>query len=126
MQKATEMLKDLPEDMEVHVHRDSTARAFFVIPQAPAQASELSDRQLEAVVGGKGAPKKPIFSEPNPNPFPGGSGGTQDFAVAVNNAMVNTNVAVNIEANVNVVGYAADVAVVLAAVVAVIAPCFIS
>src|SRR5580704_8720439 len=32
MQASAQLLKDLPEDMEVHLHRDSDARAFIVVP----------------------------------------------------------------------------------------------
>jgi hypothetical protein len=67
MQAAAQLLKDLPEDMEVHLHRDSDARAFIVVPEAPAKGGELSDKQLESVVGGKGSSHKPA---PPPPPGP--------------------------------------------------------
>jgi hypothetical protein len=67
MQAAAQLLKELPEDMEVHLHRDSDVRAFIVVPEAPAKGGELSDKQLEAVVGGKGSSHKPA---PPPPPGP--------------------------------------------------------
>ena len=66
MQAAAQLLKDLPEDMEVHLHRDSEVRAFIVLPQAPTKGGELSDKQLEAVVGGKGSTHKPVPPPPGP------------------------------------------------------------
>jgi hypothetical protein len=122
LQKATQMLKDLPEDMEVHLHRDSATRAYIVIPQPPAHAGELTDAQLEQVVGGKGSsPKKP--------PPPPAIG-----VANVSNAVNVTNVVNVAEAAVGVVGVeyevavttAAGVAEVAGAVVAVVVPCFIS
>jgi hypothetical protein len=66
MQQASQLLKDLPEDMEVHLHRDSDSRAFIVLPEAPAAGGELSDKQLEHAVGGKGSSHKPAPPPPPP------------------------------------------------------------
>lgn len=116
MQKAVKMLADLPEDMEVHLHRDSAIRSFIIIPEAPSHGGELSDAQLEQVVGGKG-------SSPH-----------KDVAVTVNNVATATQgvtlaVAVTGAAAVEEVAAvttAAGVAEVAGAVVAVVVPCFIS
>jgi hypothetical protein len=111
IQKAVQMLKDLPEDMAVHLHRDSATRAYIVIPEPPLHAGELTDAQLEQVVGGKGS------STPH-----------KDVQVNVNNVGNVTN-AVNIAevANVEVaVSVGVGVTVVAAAVGAVVVPCFIS
>jgi hypothetical protein len=69
MQAAAQLLKDLPEDMEVHLHRDSDSRAFIVLPEAPQAGGELSDRQLEHAVGGKGSSHK-TAPPPPPPPIP--------------------------------------------------------
>lgn len=55
--KAVALLSDMPDTIEVRVHRDSAARSFLVIPAAPAavKTGELSDAQLEQVAGGKTA-----------------------------------------------------------------------
>ncbi|HTQ75382.1 MAG TPA: nitrile hydratase subunit alpha [Burkholderiales bacterium] len=103
IQKAVQMLKDLPEDMEVHLHRDSATRAFIVLPEAPVQAGDLTDAQLEQVVGGKGSSHK-------------------DVAVNVNNVVTATQ-AVQTAVGVTTEAAAAEV---VAAVVAVVVPCFIT
>jgi hypothetical protein len=103
IQKAVQMLKDLPEDVEVHLHRDSATRAFIVLPEMPANVGDLTDAQLEQVVGGKGSSHK-------------------DVAVNVNNVVtatqgVQTAVGVTTEVGaIEIVGVA----------VAVVVPCFIS
>jgi hypothetical protein len=48
------LLTELPEQMEVRIHRDSAARSYFVMPAAQQAAGELSDADLELVAGGKG------------------------------------------------------------------------
>ena len=116
IQKAVQMLRELPEDVEVHLHRDSATRAYIVLPEAPVHAGDLTDAQLEQVVGGKGgsAPK--------------------DVAVTVNNVATATQgvtlaVAVTGAAAVEevaAVSTVAGVAEVAGAVVAVVVPCFIS
>jgi hypothetical protein len=121
LQKAVQMLKDLPEDMEVHLHRDSASRAYIVIPEPPAHAGELTDAQLEQVVGGKGHKAPP----PPPPKI-----GVTNVSNAVNvTNVVNTAegavVAVAVEDAV-VATTAAGVAEVAGAVVAVVVPCFIS
>jgi hypothetical protein len=119
LQKATKMLKDLPEDMEVHLHRDSATRAYIVIPQRPADAGELTDAQLEQVVGGKGGHKAP----PPPPAV-----GVANVSNAVNvtnaiNVVEGAVAAVEVDVAVTTTMGAAEV---VAAVVAVVAPCFIS
>jgi hypothetical protein len=120
LQKATKMLKDLPEDMEVHLHRDSATRSYIVIPQRPADSGELTDAQLEQVVGGKGSsPKKPP-------PPPAVGVANVSNAVNVTNAVnVVEGVAYAVEVDVAVTTTMAA-AEVVTAVVAVVAPCFIS
>jgi hypothetical protein len=113
IQKAVQMLSDLPEDMEVRLHRDSAIRSYIVIPEAPAHGGELTDAQLEQVVGGKGSskPKKPAVGTVN-----------------VSNAVNITN-AVTIAEGVTVevaVTTGVGVAEIAGAVVAVVVPCFIS
>ena len=103
IQKAVQMLKDLPEDVEVHLHRDSATRAFIVLPEAPLHAGDLTDAQLEHVVGGKGSAHK-------------------DVAVNVNNVVTMTQAAQTAVAVTTEVG----VAEVAGVVVAVVVPCFIS
>jgi hypothetical protein len=120
VQKSAQLLKDLPEDMEVHLHRDSAARIFITIPQQPPKAGELSDGQLETVVGGKGSPFE--SNKPKTILYLGGGGtGTKDFTAAVNNIAADTNVAVNMELTVSVV----TVDVAIAAAMAVVVPCLI-
>jgi hypothetical protein len=117
IQKAVQMLKDLPEDVEVHLHRDSASRAYIVLPEVPVNAGDLTDAQLEQVVGGKG-----------------GSAPAKDVAVTVNNVATATQgvtlaVAVTGGAVVEEVAVATTVggvAEVAAAAVAVVVPCFIS
>lgn len=110
--KAVSLLSDMPDTIEVRVHRDSAARSFLVIPAAPAavKTGELSDKQLEQVAGGKtGA-------------------AVQQTVVGVTSA-VQTAEAVTTAAaaqDVAAVTTAAGVAEVAAAVAAVVAPCFIS
>lgn len=101
LQKAMEMLSNLPEDMEVHIHRDSKLRAFIVLPEMPAEGGELSDAQLEQVAGGKG-----------------GGGSTANVTNSVNVAE-----AVNVAVAAAAAAGAVDVA---GAVVAVVVPCFVS
>ena len=123
LQKAVQMLKDLPEDMEVRLNRDSATRSFIVIPAPPAHPGDLSDAQLEQVVGGKGTttPKKIVKV-------------LSMGAVSVNNAATATNIATVAEAvtgvaaveEVAVVTTAAGWAEVVGAVVAVVVPCLIS
>jgi hypothetical protein len=122
IQKAVQMLKDLPEDMEVHLHRDSATRAFIVVPERPGDGGELTDAQLEQVVGGKGgSPKKP--------PPPPAIG-----VVSVSNAVNALNVASVAEGVTGAVAVeeaaavttAVGVAEVAGAVAAVVVPCFIS
>lgn len=124
LQKAVQMLKDLPEDVEVRLHRDSATRSFIIIPEAPAHGGELTDAQLEQVVGGKGGSKSP----------------PKIGTVNVTNAVNATNVATVAEGVTLVAGItgvaaveeaavattAAGVAEVAGAVVAVVVPCFIS
>jgi len=45
---------DMPDELEIRIHRDSARRIFVVIPAAPARATggQLSDRELEQVAGG--------------------------------------------------------------------------
>jgi Nitrile hydratase, alpha chain len=45
---------DMPDELEIRIHRDSARRIFVVIPAAPAKATTgaLSDRELEQVAGG--------------------------------------------------------------------------
>jgi hypothetical protein len=111
IQKAVQMLADLPDDIEVRLNRETATRSFFILPVKPASGGELSDADLEQVAGGKG-----------------------DVTVNVNNVANVTN-AVNLaEAAVQVVGIqtvagvttVAGVAEVAAAVAAVVVPCFIS
>lgn len=118
IQKAVQMLKNLPEDVEVHLHRDSAVRSYIVLPEAPAHGGELTDAQLEQVVGGKGGSK----SAPKV--------GTVNVSNAVNATNVATvaeaatgAVAVEEAAVATTVGGVAEVA---GAVVAVVVPCFIS
>jgi len=124
MQKAVKMLAELPEDMEVHLHRDSAIRSYIVVPEAPAHGGELTDAQLEQVVGGKG----------------GSSSAPKIGTVNVTNAVNVTNVATVAEGATIAVGVTGAVAVeeaavattvggvaeVAGAVVAVVVPCFIS
>ena len=116
IQKAVQMLKDLPEDVEVHLHRDSATRAFIVLPEAPVGAGDLTDAQLEHVVGGKGgsAPKDVAVTV---NDVATATQGVT-LAVAVTGAAAVEEVAVA-----TTVGGVAEVA---GAVVAVVVPCFIS
>src|ERR1700691_5131258 len=65
LQKATKMLAELPEDMEVRLHRDSAVRSFIVVPEPPAHGGELTDAQLEQVVGGKGGSSAPSIGTVN-------------------------------------------------------------
>jgi hypothetical protein len=124
IQKAVQMLKDLPEDMEVHLHRDSATRAFIVVPERPSDGGELTDAQLEHVVGGKGGSHKP--PPPPPPPAVG--------VVSVSNAVNATNVASVAEGVTGAVAVeeaaavttAVGVAEVAGAVAAVVVPCFIS
>jgi hypothetical protein len=117
IQKAVQMLRELPEDVEVHLHRDSATRAYIVLPEAPVHAGDLTDAQLEQVVGGKGGGSAP-----------------KDVAVTVNNVATATQgvtlaVAVTGAAAVEevaAVSTVAGVAEVAGAVVAVVVPCFIS
>jgi hypothetical protein len=119
LQKAVKMLADLPEDIAVHLHRDSASRAYIVIPEAPAHGGELTDAQLEQVVGGKGGSK----------PAPPKVG-----TVNVTNAVNATNVATVAEGVTGAVAVeeaavattVAGVAEVAGAVAAVVVPCFIS
>ena len=99
MQKAVAMLSDMPDSLEVRVHRDSATRSFLVIPAVPAavKPGELSDAQLEQVAGGKHHHRSAAVS-------------TVTTAVSA------------VEA-VQVAAAAADVA---AAVAAVVVPCFVS
>lgn len=53
--KATKLLADLPEWMEVRILRDSATRHFFVVATPPKTTGELSEADLEAVAGGKGS-----------------------------------------------------------------------
>jgi hypothetical protein len=64
LDEAIKMLDFLPAGIEVRIHRDSTARTFFVMPAASKAAGELSDVELELVAGGKGG------SSPAPTPSP--------------------------------------------------------
>lgn len=110
IQKAVHMLKDLPEDVAVHLHRDSAIRSFVVIPEAPTHGTELTDAQLEQVVGGKGSAK-----------FQGSVATTTTVATATN-VVTNANVVQTIEGMTTELG-AVEV---LGVAVAVVAPCFIS
>jgi len=116
IQKAVQMLKDLPEDVEVHLHRDSASRAYIVLPEVPVNAGDLTDAQLEQVVGGKGgsAPKDVAVTVNNVATATQGV----TLAVAVTGGAVVEEVAVA-----TTVGGVAEVA---AAAVAVVVPCFIS
>ena len=54
---AVKRLYDMPDSVEVRVHRDSPTRIFVVIPGAAAAPArgEMTDKQLEQVAGGKTA-----------------------------------------------------------------------
>jgi hypothetical protein len=109
---AVKRLFDMPEDLEIRVHRDSPRRVFVVIPAAPAKAAtgELSDRQLEQVAGGKtaAATHQTVVGETS----------VVQSAEAVTTAAVAQDVAA--------ASTVAGVAEIAAAVAAVVAPCFVS
>lgn len=53
--RAVDQLRNLPDDIEVRVVRDTPKKSFVVLPAIPAAvaAGELSDAELEQVAGGK-------------------------------------------------------------------------
>jgi hypothetical protein len=109
---AVRRLYDMPDNVEVHIHRDSATRVFVVIPAAAAAPArgEMTDQQLEQVAGGKTA------------------AATVQTVVGVTSA-VQTAEAVTTAAAAQdavAVSTAAAVAEVAAAVAAVVAPCFVS
>lgn len=118
IQKAVQLLSDMPDNLEVRVRRDSATRSFLVIPALPAQIKpgELSDAQLEQVAGGKGG-GKPVTGVAAVQTAIGVT-----TAVAAAEAVTVTAAAQDAVA----VTTAAGVAEVAAAVAAVVAPCFIS
>lgn len=109
---AVKRLYDMPDSVEVRVHRDSPTRIFVVIPgvaAAPARG-EMTDKQLEQVAGGKTATA------------------AVQTVVGVTSA-VQTAEAVSTAAaaqDVAAVSTVAGVAEVAAAVAAVVVPCFVS
>jgi hypothetical protein len=135
LQQGVQMLKDLPEDVEVQLHRDSATRAFIVIPLPPERAGELSDRQLESVVGGKGFTRMPkmvtptssIPGAPVPN-LPPGTNFDPSVAVTVNNVVISNNIAaqIDIASEIAAAGEVVAVGLVVGVVAAVVVPCFIS
>jgi hypothetical protein len=98
----------MPDDMEVVIRRDSASRAFIVIPTVPVSAGDLSDKQLEQVVGGKGSPFSDLVGVFQKISAP-------DVSIATTTTAVQTT-------------YTVTTAVLTAegAVVAVVVPCFIS
>jgi len=108
IQTAVKMLEVLPEDMEVHLHRDSATRAFIVFPVPPVAAGDLTDKQLEGVVGGKGSPFDALVGVFQKVSAP-------DVSVSTSNTAVQTT-------------YTVSTAVLGAeiAIAAVVVPCFIS
>ena len=135
LQRAVQMLKDLPEDIEVQLHRDSATRAFIVIPLPPEHAGELSDRQLESVVGGKGFTRMPKMVTPTSSipgaavpTAPPGSNYDPSVAVTTTNVIITSNVASQIEiaSEIAIAGEIAGVGLLVGVVAAVVVPCFIS
>jgi len=118
IQKAVQMLTDMPEEMEVRVHRDSATRAFLVIPALPAQVKvgELSDAQLEQVAGGKH----------HHHPATGVAAVQTTIGVTTVVAAAEAVQAAAVAQDAVAASTAAGVAEVAAAVAAVVAPCFIS
>lgn len=53
--RAIDQLRNLPDDIEVRVVRDTAKKSYVVLPAIPAAiaAGELSDADLEQVAGGK-------------------------------------------------------------------------
>jgi hypothetical protein len=109
---AVKRLFDMPDDIEVRVHRDSATRVFVAIPAAAAAAprGEITDRQLEQVAGGKtaAAAHQTVVG----------------LTTAVQSAEAVTTAAAAQDAV--AVSTVAGVAEVAAAVAAVVAPCFVS
>jgi hypothetical protein len=109
---AVKRLFDMPDNVEVRVHRDSATRVFVAIPAAPAKPAtgELTDRQLEQVAGGKtaAATYQTVVGETS----------VVQSAEAVTTAAAAQDVAA--------VSTVAGVAEVAAAVAAVVVPCFVS
>ncbi len=109
---AVKRLLEMPDTIEVRVHRDSATRVFVVIPAAPARPAtgELTDRQLEQVAGGKtaAASYQTVVGETS----------AVQSAEAVTTAAAAQDVAA-----VSTVAAAAEIAAVVAAVTA---PCFVS
>ena len=104
--KAVALLSDMPDTIEVRVHRDSAARSFLVIPAVPAavKTGELTDAQLEQVAGGKGAARH---------------GGVAVDTTTTHAFVVQTSFTVSTTVT-------TGEAVTEAVVAAVVAPCFIS
>jgi hypothetical protein len=99
--RAVSLLTEMPDTVEVRVHRDSATRSYIVIPALPAaiKTGELTDAQLEQVAGGKGHDSRVATT-----------------TLAVQTAVQATTTAVNAE----------GVTQVAIAVEGVVAPCFIS
>ena len=110
--QAVALLTDMPDTIEVRVHRDSAARSFLVIPAMPAaiKTGELTDKQLEQVAGGKTGTA------------------VHQTAVGVTSAVQTAEAVTTAAAAQDAVAAStvAGVAEVAAAVAAVVAPCFIS
>lgn len=95
---ALDELRNMPDGMEVRVHRDTASQSTIALPVAPSATGELSDADLEEVAGGKG----------------GSNAKTQGTVVQTGYSA--TTVAVDVEVE---VGAAAAVAVV-------VVPCLVS
>jgi hypothetical protein len=108
IQASVKLLNDMPDDVEVIVRRDSASRTFIVIPTVPFSTGDLTDTQLEQVVGGKGSPFSDLVGVFSKISAP-------DVSVSTSNTAVQTT-------------YTVSTAVLGAeiAVAAVVVPCFIS
>jgi hypothetical protein len=109
---AVRRLYDMPDNVEVRIHRDCDTRAFVVLPAAAAAPTrgEMTDTQLEQVAGGKTA------------------AAAVQTVVGVTSAVQTAEAVTTAAAAQDAVAAttAAAVAEVAAAVAAVVAPCFVS